>query len=84
MGGGQPLSSDFRLLCATHRNLPELIAAGGFRSDFYYRINVFSVAVPPLRERREDIVPWPSTSLPCSPARPARSRPSWRTRPGGP
>ncbi|MCF8065809.1 MAG: sigma-54 dependent transcriptional regulator, partial [Desulfarculaceae bacterium] len=57
VGGGQPLTSDFRLICATHRNLPELIAAGEFRQDFYYRINVFSVSVPPLRQRREDVIP---------------------------
>ncbi|MBU4564115.1 MAG: sigma-54 dependent transcriptional regulator [Desulfarculus sp.] len=57
VGGGQPLTSDFRLICATHRNLPELISAGEFRQDFYYRINVFSVSVPPLRRRREDVVP---------------------------
>jgi DNA-binding NtrC family response regulator len=57
VGGGQPLTSDFRLICATHRNLPDLIAAGDFRQDFYYRINVFSVNVPPLRQRREDVIP---------------------------
>ncbi|MBU1156134.1 MAG: sigma 54-interacting transcriptional regulator, partial [Proteobacteria bacterium] len=57
VGGGQPLTSDFRLICATHRNLPELISAGEFRQDFYYRTNVFSVSVPPLRQRREDVIP---------------------------
>ena len=56
-GSGRPLTSDFRLICATHRNLPQLIEAGDFRQDFYYRINVFSLAIPPLRHRREDIIP---------------------------
>ncbi len=57
LGGSQEVSSDFRLVCATNRNLEELVAAGTFREDLYYRINVFSILVPPLRERREDIAP---------------------------
>jgi len=46
---------NIRLVAATHRDLPKLVADNEFRSDLYYRINVFPVAVPPLRERREDI-----------------------------
>lgn len=57
VGGGRVLTSDFRLICATHRELPELIATGDFRQDFYYRINVFSLAIPSLRLRREDVIP---------------------------
>lgn len=55
LGGSKPVRSDFRLICATHRDLPTLIRAGQFRQDFYYRINVIALHIPPLRERREDI-----------------------------
>ena len=47
--------SDFRLICATHKNLKQLVDAGLFRNDLYYRINVFPVDVPALRQRQEDI-----------------------------
>lgn len=57
VGGSKNLTSDFRLICATHRNLSDLINQGEFRQDFFYRINVFSISIPPLRERIEDIIP---------------------------
>ncbi len=57
LGGSQEVSSDFRLVCATNRNLEKLVEDGSFREDLYYRINVFSIRVPPLRERRQDIMP---------------------------
>ncbi len=55
LGGSRPVRSDFRLVSATHRDLAALVRNGDFRQDFYYRINVISVAIPPLRERLEDI-----------------------------
>ena len=57
LGGNQEITSDFRLICATHKNLEELVEEGLFREDLFYRINVFSIHVPPLRERPEDILP---------------------------
>lgn len=57
LGGNQTLRVNVRLIGATHRDLEELVASGEFRSDLYYRLNVFPITVPPLRERREDIAP---------------------------
>ncbi len=55
LGGSNSVSSDFRLITATHRDLPPLIKENQFREDFYYRINVITIHIPPLRERKEDI-----------------------------
>ena len=62
VGSVETLGADFRLVCATHRALPEMVAQGGFRRDLYYRINGFPVRVPSLAERPEDI-PLLATSL---------------------
>ncbi len=55
VGGNQTLEADVRIVCATHKNLDEMIAQGSFREDLYYRINVFPIEMPPLRERGEDL-----------------------------
>jgi DNA-binding NtrC family response regulator len=55
VGATEPIPIDTRLLAATNRNLDDEIARGNFRSDLYYRLNVISIEIPPLRERRDDI-----------------------------
>src|SRR2546427_69781 len=56
LGGLRPIRATVRVIAATNRDLPEAVARGQFRLDLYYRLNVFDIRIPPLRERREDIV----------------------------
>ena len=57
VGGTRDLSVDVRVIAATNRNLEERIREKTFREDLYYRLNVIPIDIPPLRERREDIIP---------------------------
>ncbi len=55
VGGNKEISSDFRVICATNRDLKSMVEKGMFREDLYYRLNVVNINIPPLRERLEDI-----------------------------
>ncbi len=55
VGGQETVRVDFRVVCATNEDLEKAVREGRFREDFYYRINVFTIEAPPLRQRREDI-----------------------------
>ena len=55
VGDNQPITVDVRVVCATHRSLEEMVAAGEFREDLLFRINTFEIAIPPLRERIDDL-----------------------------
>jgi len=57
VGGTSLVKSDFRLLAATNHNLEDMLAENRFRTDLFYRLNVITLLIPPLRERREDILP---------------------------
>jgi len=56
VGGTTPLSMDIRFVCATNRDLEKMVEEGTFRKDLYYRLNVIPIAIPPLRERKDDIL----------------------------
>lgn len=55
VGGNKEIKSDFRVICATNRNLKKMMEEGTFREDLYYRLNVVNITIPPLRDRKEDI-----------------------------
>jgi DNA-binding NtrC family response regulator len=55
VGGNKEISSDFRVICATNRDLKSMVEKGTFREDLYYRLNVVNINIPPLRERLDDI-----------------------------
>ena len=55
VGGNKEITSDFRVICATNRDLKSMVEKGTFREDLYYRLNVMNIHIPPLRERQEDI-----------------------------
>jgi DNA-binding NtrC family response regulator len=57
VGGNEIIKVDFRIICATNKDLEKAMSEGSFREDLYYRLNVFNINVPPLRERKTDIPP---------------------------
>jgi DNA-binding NtrC family response regulator len=63
LGGTKSLKANVRVIVATNRNLHNAVSRGAFREDLYYRVNVFEIRIPPLRERREDILLFARTFL---------------------
>ncbi len=60
VGGTEPIHVDIRVIAATHRNLETMLAEGKFREDLYFRLKVFPIVIPPLRDRLADIPYWSS------------------------
>ncbi len=63
VGGTKPIKIDVRIIAATNRNLEEMVKTGEFREDLYYRLTVFPISIPPLRQRKNDITPLAQTFL---------------------
>lgn len=80
VGSSQPRKVDVRIIAATNRNLEECVEAGTFRRDLFYRLNVGTVRIPPLRERPETYACWRSSSCASTPQNTAKSWPSWTSR----
>jgi two-component system response regulator FlrC len=74
IGGRKAIALDIRLLATSNRDMQALVARGGFREDLYYRLNVFPIEIPPLRERRLDIVPLAQHILRSHAGRPDQNR----------
>ena len=72
--GGKPLRTNARVVAATHRDLARLAAAGRFREDLYYRLDVVQIAIPPLRERADDVLPLARHFLAIAAARNGRQK----------
>lgn len=72
--GGKPLRSNARVVAATHRELARLVASGQFREDLYYRLDVVQIAIPPLRDRADDILPLARHFLALAAARNGRQK----------